>query len=59
MSENEMFMEVFTNFQSRFKGLEIVGTLVYYNGELQFNTEGFNLLYNLTKLCELLKDELQ
>lgn len=59
MSENEMFMEVFTNFQRRFKGLEIVGTLVYYNGELQFNTEGFNLLYNLTKLCELLKDELQ
>lgn len=59
MSDNEMFMEVFTNFQRRFKGLEIVGTLVYYNGELQFNTEGFNLLYNLTKLCELLKDELR
>lgn len=59
MSDKEIFMEVFTNLQRRYNGLEMVGTIVYYNGEMQFNTDGFILLYNLARLCELLKEELR
>lgn len=59
MSDKEIFMEVFTNFQRRYNGLEMHGTIVYYKGEMQFNTDGFILLYNLTRLCDLLKEELR
>lgn len=59
MSDKEIFMEVFSSFQRRYNGLEIVGTIVYYKGEMQFNTDGFILLYNLARLCSLLKEELR
>ena len=33
------------------------GTLVYYKGECIFNTDGYNLEYNLLRLTKLLDDE--
>lgn len=59
MNEKDLFLQVFNNFQGKYKGLEMKGTLVYYNGECQFNTDGHNLLFNLTTLCEILNDELR
>ena len=31
---------------------------VTINDEIQFNTKGYNLLYNLKRLCYVLQDEL-
>lgn len=59
MNDKELFAQVFASFKQKYNGLDMVGTLVYYKGELEFNTDGFNLLYNLTRLCELLKEELR
>lgn len=56
MDDKTLFNEVFKNFQSKYKGLNMVGTLVYYNGECVFNTDGFNLCYNLLRLTKLMKD---
>lgn len=56
--EKGIFANVIGCFQGKYSGLEYRGTLVYYNGEARFDTEGYNLLYNLTRLCELLKEEL-
>ena len=58
MSDYELFREVFGSFQSQYKGLDMYGSLVYHNGECFMNTEGFNLLYNLKRLCDELEDEL-
>lgn len=35
------------------------GDLVQVDGEIKFNTEGYNLLYNLSRLTKALADELQ
>lgn len=59
MNEKDLFLQVFNNFQGKYKGLKMKGTLVYHNGECQFNTDGHNLLFNLTTLCEILNDELR
>lgn len=58
MNDREMFETVFEFMRSRYKGLEMCGTLVCYNCEVKFNTDGFNALYNITRLCEVLKKEL-
>lgn len=58
MSDKQIFEETFRYFQTQYNGLEMEGTLVVYNGERKFNTDGFNLLYNLSRLCELIKEEL-
>lgn len=54
----DTFGQVFDELSQRYKGLEMRGTLVYYNGEVAFNTDGYNLLYNLKRLCNLLDAEL-
>lgn len=56
MTDRELFNEVFNNFRSRYPNtnLEMVGTMVYLNGEARFNTDGFNLAYNLHRLVGLL-----
>ena len=59
MNENDLFLQVFQHFQGKYKGLKMKGNLVYYNGECRFNTDGHNLLFNLTTLCEILNDELR
>lgn len=58
MNDKEIFEEVFEFMRSEYKGLEMCGTLVFYNGEAKFNTDGFCALYNITRLCEVLKKEL-
>lgn len=59
MSDKELFYSVFETFKDRYDGLDMQGSLVVYKGAIRFNIEGFNLLYNLTRLCGLLKDELR
>ena len=54
-----LFQDVFAHFQSIYKGLELKGTLVYLNGELKFNIDGYNLLRNLTELCDIIQYELR
>ena len=57
MNDKELFIEVFNRFRVRHTGLMLSGTLVYYNREVRFNIEGYNLEYNLLRLCQLLADE--
>ena len=45
------------------KDLNMIGgrdgdEFVAVNNEIQFNTKGYNLLYNLKRLCDVLQDEL-
>lgn len=45
------------------KDLNMIGgrygdEFVTINNEIQFNTNGYNLLYNLKRLCDVLQDEL-
>ena len=45
------------------KDLNMIGGMdgdefVTINDEIQFNTNGYNLLYNLKRLCDVLQDEL-
>ena len=56
MNDKQLFIEVFKNFQENYYGLEMNGTLVYYKGEVQFNTDGYNLCYNLLRLTKMLEE---
>lgn len=58
--EVEMFKEVLNYFVERYPSsrLEMRGTIVRVNGKDVFNMDGWNLLFNLKRLCEALKDEL-
>ena len=45
------------------KDLNMIGGMdgdefVTINDEIKFNTKGYNLLYNLKRLCDVLQDEL-
>ena len=57
MNDRELFNAVFDNFAATHHGLRMSGTLVYYKGECVFNTDGYNLEYNLLRLTKLLDDE--
>ena len=57
MNDKELFNAVFDNFAAKHRRLRMSGTLVYYNGECIFNTDGYNLEYNLLRLTKLLDDE--
>ena len=46
-----------TIFATKYYGLRLSGTLVYYKGECIFNTDGYNLEYNLLRLTKLLDEE--
>lgn len=54
-----LFQDVFAHFQRIYNGLELKGSLVYLNGQLKFNIEGYNLLRNLTELCDIIQYELK
>ena len=56
MNDKELFNAVFDNFSAKHPGLRLSGSLVYYKGECVFNTDGFNLEYNLLRLTQLLDD---
>ena len=55
MDDKQLFLEVFSNFQSNYSGLELLGYLVYYKGECKFSIEGYSLCYNLLRLTKLLE----
>lgn len=59
-AEKELFNQVFEHFQARYdhRNLEISAKIVYDKGKAVFNTDGYNLLYNLKRLCKTLEDEL-
>lgn len=59
------FEDIIAEFQSQYPNRkiehrwEIDRYLVYIDGEVKFCTSGFSFLYNLTRLCAALKDELK
>lgn len=58
--EKEAFIEILLIFQHKYphRHIEMNGTIVNIDGEDKFNTDGYNLLYNLKRLCDCLEDEL-
>jgi len=61
MNDKELFRALVKRFNEQYpkRNINICGTLVYVDGECVFNTDGFNLLYNVTRLSACLKDELR
>lgn len=63
-NDEELFNMVFENFKNKYKSkrLELehrmYGDIVCVKGEDKFNITGYNLLYNLQRLCKCLEDEL-
>lgn len=65
MNDKQLFNEVLERFQQQY-GFEVERP--YNDGYIELikdgdvlggmNTDGYNLLYNLTRLCRTLKDEL-
>lgn len=56
MTDKELFIEVFNRVTGRNKSFKMLGTIVYFNDVPQFNTDGYNLAYNLHRLTNLLDD---
>ena len=54
MTDKELFMEVFNRLNVGRYGVTMLGTLVEYKGDAEFNTDGHNLAYNLYQLTSLL-----
>lgn len=59
-TDSTIFVKVFKRFQEQYpnRNLRLNGTIVEIDGQQKFNTDGFNLLYNLKRLTEILSDEL-
>ena len=55
MTDKELFKEVFDRIAGR-TSITMSGTLVCYKGEPKFNTDGYNLAYNLHRLTNLLDE---
>ena len=56
--ERETFIQVVDTLAARGIAVELRGSILYYKGSVEFNTEGYNLLFNLRRLCNILKNEL-
>lgn len=56
MTDRELFNEVFNNLSARYKRLSMTGTIVSYDGREMFNTDGYNLGYNLYRLTNILNN---
>lgn len=56
MTDKKLFSEVFENLSARHKRLSMTGTIVCYDGKERFNTDGYNLGYNLYRLTSLLNN---
>lgn len=54
MTDFELFKKVFDRIAGRTLTME--GPLVCYKGDPKFNTDGYNLAYNLHRLTNLLED---
>lgn len=64
-TENRIFDSVIEKFREQYpnRNIEVVNGgygdwLVRIDDEVKFNTSGYNLLYNLQRLCGCLADEL-
>lgn len=60
MEGKELFKEVLDFFRAAYphRDIALIENLVFVDGSVKFNIEGFNLLYNLKRLCNTLSDEL-
>lgn len=60
MEDKQLFNEVLNNFSEKYpkRNIKKVGTLIYIDDECKFNTDGFNILYNIKRLCDAIEDEL-
>lgn len=61
-TEKHIFDDVLEQFQIQYPHRNIkysYETCIEVDGELEFNTDGYNLLYNLKRLCDVLQDELR
>ena len=65
IEEKSLFYSVIGKLREEYpkKDLNMIGgrdgdEFVTINDEIQFNTKGYNLLYNLKRLCDCLKSEL-
>lgn len=56
MNDKELFNAVFENLSTRNSRLSMTGTIVCYDGRMMFNTDGYNLGYNLLRLTNLLNE---
>lgn len=56
MTDKELFNEVFENLSARNSRISMSGTIVCCDGRLMFNTDGYNLGYNLFRLTKLLNE---
>lgn len=60
MEERQIFQEVFDYFSTKYPAqqLHMRGLCVECRGEIIFNTDGYNLLFNLKRLTDAIKEEL-
>lgn len=56
MTDKELFNVVFSNFANKYPNLSMKNGLVCYNGVVEFNTNGYNLAYNLHRLTNVLAE---
>lgn len=58
--QKDLFEAVFEELKKEYphRNLELVGGMVYIDGEPAFNTTGYSLLYNLQRLTIKLQGEL-
>ena len=58
MNDKQLFNEVFDRLnKSCWNRLNMKGTMVCWEGEIKFNTDGYNLGYNLLRLTKLLEEK--
>ena len=55
MTDQALFEEVFSRITGK-NGVTMEGPLVCYKGDPKFNTDGYNLAYNLHRLTNLLEE---
>jgi len=60
-NDKERFVEILNRFaeQYRSRNIKLEGTMVYIDGICKFNIDGYNLLYNLYRLCNALESQLR
>lgn len=60
MNDKELFREVLNRMAETYphRDIKMVDTLVYIDGKCVFDTDGYNLLYNIKRLAIALEDEL-
>lgn len=57
MNEKQIFDIVFAKLQKKHRRISMQGTLVCYDGRVVFNTDGYDLGYNLYRLTKMLNEQ--